>query len=203
MRLDRCTRSLCASAPGGHQVAAVAGARKLTVLCWHLLTRVRIICGPPGAGRQIASHGLGISAAIGVTGLDTVFLDKPIKGWRPNHFIKDYYKPFVSKQSKPTNSPSNTKSPAARTGEKVRDGAECRYSCFGIVGDRSASGVGEGDVGGVVGATSVGGSDTVGVLGDKPGLVLGELLPPCPIPFSLGSTSMIECPTRAVSRFDG
>ena len=30
----------------GHQIAAVAVARKLTVLCWHLLTKERIITGP-------------------------------------------------------------------------------------------------------------------------------------------------------------
>ena len=37
----------------GHQIAAVAVARKLTVLCWHLLTRGRgLSLGAPGAGRQ-------------------------------------------------------------------------------------------------------------------------------------------------------
>lgn len=36
----------------GHQIAAVAVARKLAVLCWHLLTRSRLPLGATGAGRQ-------------------------------------------------------------------------------------------------------------------------------------------------------
>jgi hypothetical protein len=42
--------------------------------------------------------GLGTLAGVAVGGLDTFFLDKFIKGWRPNHFIEGPYKEFVEKK---------------------------------------------------------------------------------------------------------
>jgi len=33
---------------------------------------------------------------MGVGALDALYLDRFIKGWRPNHFIEGQYKDFVS-----------------------------------------------------------------------------------------------------------
>jgi hypothetical protein len=59
-------------------------------------TRFFIATGMGLALEAVAPTGLSTIAGVGIGALDALYLDRFIKGWRPNHFIEAQYKDFVA-----------------------------------------------------------------------------------------------------------
>jgi hypothetical protein len=51
-------------------------------------------------GEAIAPTGLSTAAGIGIDAGDTFFLDKILKGWRPNQFVETRFRSFLSPESR-------------------------------------------------------------------------------------------------------
>jgi hypothetical protein len=59
-------------------------------------TRFCVAAGLGLAIEALAPSGFGAAAALSVHGLDALYLDRLIKGWRPNQFIEGPYTEFVT-----------------------------------------------------------------------------------------------------------
>jgi hypothetical protein len=62
-------------------------------------TRWALATAIGAASEVVLPTGIGAIAGAGVGALDALYLDRFIKGWRPNHFIEGPYKEFVEKGS--------------------------------------------------------------------------------------------------------
>jgi hypothetical protein len=65
-------------------------------------TKATRFCVAAGLGLAIEAFvpsGIGAAAALSVHGLDALYLDRLIKGWRPNQFIEGPYTEFVTGKS--------------------------------------------------------------------------------------------------------
>lgn len=60
-------------------------------------TRFVIFSGLGLAVDVVATGGLGTAIGLGVSALDTFYLDKLLKGWKPNQFIEEEIKPLLEK----------------------------------------------------------------------------------------------------------
>lgn len=64
------------------------------------VTRFAIATGIGVAVDALSSTGVGLLGGLGVGALDAFYLDRFIKGWRPNQFIEGPYKDFATGKGK-------------------------------------------------------------------------------------------------------